>query len=226
MEIEEIEATKSTMDLSPPPYPPVRSLGPKIWAWAVTSLLLLAVVVVGATLLGVYMTQKHTEAVVDLAFMADGGEKVQQTVMVNDKNMAAFYININNTSTTILYDYQRGIIGFRSLGENRCYVTKMKDAVVPTMAEILNSIKVPANEDYGSSKFIYNFLPGEVKADRTKLGVPINLLCSDQPIYWGSQDDGRQQSRWWDKLKNAAKNVVNFIKKAEFEVNVSAKFKG
>ncbi|KAM9297002.1 surfactant protein C-like [Gastrophryne carolinensis] len=184
--MEQVEAQKSVSDLLPPPYLLRMGVRRKTWAWASVVFLLLAVIVVGGTLLGVYMAQKHTEAVVELAFQSASGEKVQQTVIVNDKqNVAAFHVNIDNTSTTILYDYNKGLVGFRRLGEIECYVMRMKDTKAPTMKDVLNSMNDSPGQNSTISKIIYNIQTENVKADRTKLGLYINLLCSDQPIYWG-----------------------------------------
>ncbi|KAM9297011.1 uncharacterized protein PAF06_016822 [Gastrophryne carolinensis] len=221
--MEEQGAKKSTMDppphfFQPPPYLPRMSVTRRSCAWASVVVLLLAVIVVGATLIGVYMTQKHTEAVVELALKSASGEKVQQTVMVNDKqNVAAFYVNMDNTSTTFLYDYNQGIVGFRRLGEKECYVMRMKDTKVPTMEDVLNSIKVSPGQDSGTSEITYNFQPGEEKADRTKLGLYINLLCSDQPIYWGVREQPQQRGwfkKKWKKFKNLIKKPPFYLPKS------------
>ncbi|XP_072282718.1 surfactant protein C-like [Pyxicephalus adspersus] len=168
----------------------------KTWAWAVIVLFLLAIIVVGATLIGVYMTQKHTEAVVEMAFHAKSGEKVQQTVMLNDEvNMAAFYVSSNNVSSTILYDYNHGFIGFRRSNGKNCYIVKMGKINVPTMADILKSIKQFQRQNTTSdSDLSYDLVPGE-EADRTTLGIPVNILCSDVPIHWAALSDNPQQ-RW------------------------------
>lgn len=173
----------------------------KTWAWAVVVLMLLAIIVVGATLIGVYMTQKHIEEVVEMAFEAKTGEKVQQTVMVNnEENVAAFYVSSNNVSSTVLYDYNHDIIGFRRINNQKCFAMKMDDVDFPSINDILKVIKhfqrQNATSDSGLS---YDLLEG-LEADRTKLGVPINILCSDVPIYWATQNKS-PQLRWKITIK-------------------------
>lgn len=69
---------------------------------------LLAGIIVAATLIGVYMTQKHTEQMVSLVSNAVDGKKVQQTISINvQENMAAIFSSSGNYSTTVLYDYRR-----------------------------------------------------------------------------------------------------------------------
>ncbi|XP_063799778.1 pulmonary surfactant-associated protein C-like isoform X2 [Pseudophryne corroboree] len=181
-------------------FPKMNERG-KTWMWSIVVLMLLAVIVVGATLVGVYMTQKHTEAVVEMAFNSKNGEKVQQTVMVsNGENVAAFYVNTNNTSSTVLYDYKHDIIGFRRMGNNRCYIMDMTTSDVPTMSDILKSVRNFQKQNVTSDTDIsYNLLEGE-EADRTKLGVHVNILCRDVPIYWATQNKS-PRLRWKFTIK-------------------------
>ncbi|XP_069804249.1 surfactant protein C-like [Dendropsophus ebraccatus] len=173
----------------------------KTWAWAIVVLMLLAIIVVGATLIGVYMTQKHIEEVVEMAFNAKSGEKVQQTVMLNrEENLAAFYVNTNNMSSTILYDYNHEIIGFRRMDNQKCLVLDMNGVNIPSMHDILRVIKHFQKQNATSdSDLSYDLVEG-LEADRTKLGVPINILCSDVPIYWATQNMS-PHLRWKITLK-------------------------
>ncbi|KAM4652853.1 surfactant protein C-like [Discoglossus pictus] len=159
----------------------------KTWAWSILVIMLLAVIVVGATLIGVYMTQKHTEAVVEMALHSKNGEKVQQTVMVNEEeNVAAFYVNTNNISSTIVYDYKHEIIGFRRTSSQKCYVMHMNGVNAPKINDILRGIKHLQSQNTTSEKDLsYDFSEGD-EADRTKLGITVNVLCSDVPIYWAT----------------------------------------
>ncbi|XP_077105588.1 uncharacterized protein LOC143764173 isoform X2 [Ranitomeya variabilis] len=175
---------------------PKMTEGKKTWAWAIAVLILLAIIVVGATLIGVYMTQKHIEEVVQMAFEAKNGEKIQQTVMVNDEeNVAAFYVNSNNISSTVLYDYNHDIIGFRRINNPKCLVVEMNDVSIPSMSDVLRVIKHFQQQNATSdSDLSYDLVEGE-EADRTTLGVPINILCSDVPIHWATQNKS-PRLRW------------------------------
>ncbi|KAM3921123.1 gastrokine-2-like [Leptodactylus fuscus] len=185
------------------------------WAWAVVVLMLLAIIVVGATLIGVYMTHKHIEEVVEMAFQAKNGEKVQQTVMVKkEENVAAFYVSSNNVSSTVLYDYNHDIIGFRRINNQKCFVVEMNGMNIPLMNDILRAIKYFQRQNSTSDNDLSYDLVEGVEADRTKLGVPINILCSDVPIYWASQNKS-PHLRWKFTLKfNIFGIDVSFIFKS------------
>ncbi|XP_053223783.1 pulmonary surfactant-associated protein C-like [Podarcis raffonei] len=70
-------------------------------------LVLLAIIIIGAILIGVYMTQQHTEKIIKITSSRGDGEVVEQTVMVNNQeSVAAFHIQSNTTSATVVYDYK------------------------------------------------------------------------------------------------------------------------
>ncbi|KAM9299675.1 surfactant protein C-like [Gastrophryne carolinensis] len=173
----------------------------KTWAWSMVVLILLAIIAVGATLIGVYMTQKHIEKVVEMAFHDKNGESVEQTIMVNNKeNLAAFYVNTNNVSSIILYDYNREVIAFRRTHAQKCYVMEMKNVRAPSMKDILNSLSHFQRQNLTSeSDLTYDVVEGE-EADRTQLGVPINILCGGTPIFWATQNNSPHQ-RWKLSIK-------------------------
>ncbi|OCT72373.1 pulmonary surfactant-associated protein C-like [Xenopus laevis] len=159
-------------------------------------LFLTAIIVVGATLIGVYMTQKHTEAVIQMALNDHNGEKVQQTVMVSDKeNIALFYVKANNESSTILYDYKQEVIAFRQMTSEKCYIMNMSQANVPKLKDILYDIKrFQATNTTRLNNMNYNLLEEE-EADNTKLGITVNILCSDATIYWATMSKS-ERLRW------------------------------
>ncbi|CAH2320404.1 pulmonary surfactant-associated C-like [Pelobates cultripes] len=186
----------------------------KTCIWSLVVLTLLAIIVVGATLVGVYMTQKHTEAVVEMAFNAKSGERVHQRVMVNDlEKIAAFYVTSNNISSTILYDYNHEIIGLRRIKGAKCFIINMDRVNVPTMEDILRGIKrFQRQNSTADTDLTYSITEGE-EAQRTELGTAINLLCSDVPIYWATPSQS-SHLRW---ILTINFNIFGFEVSVKFE---------
>ncbi|XP_053308357.1 uncharacterized protein LOC128470489 [Spea bombifrons] len=156
----------------------------KTLAWSLVVVALLAIIVVGATLVGVFLTQKHTEKVIQMAFLSKSGAEVQQLVMVDDReHVAAFYVTNNNVSSTIVYDYKHEVVGFRRLKGKKCFVMDMAEANVPSMNDILRGIRrFQAQNGTEENDFTYNIEEGE-EAERSGLGITINVLCRDVPVY-------------------------------------------
>ncbi|XP_075046537.1 surfactant protein C-like [Mixophyes fleayi] len=174
-----------SMDL--PPYTRFSKPTQTRKKWIVGTALgvLLAGIVVGAALIGVYMTQKHTEAMVTMAFHSDDGESSQQTISVDEQeNVAFIFISTSKYSASVLFDYKRNIIGIRMSNSSSCYVLSMDKFKTPSLHDILSSIKyLQANNTPLDDTITYSFTLGE-EANRRDLGINVNILCSDVAIYW------------------------------------------
>nr|XP_023963496.2 pulmonary surfactant-associated protein C-like isoform X1 [Chrysemys picta bellii] len=157
---------------------------------------LLAIIIIGAVLIGVYMTQKHTEKIIQITSSGSNGEVTEQTMMVSSQeNVAAFHIEGNTTSATVVYDYKHSLIGFRVQDRRKCLVVKMDKVAIPSLAEITQRIENFATQQVpGDNSMSYSFRERQL-ADRTTLGTSLNLLCSDVPIYWA--ENMQKERRGW-----------------------------
>ncbi|XP_008169301.3 pulmonary surfactant-associated protein C-like isoform X2 [Chrysemys picta bellii] len=156
---------------------------------------LLAIIIIGAVLIGVYMTQKHTEKIIQITSSGSNGEVTEQTMMVSSQeNVAAFHIEGNTTSATVVYDYKHSLIGFRVQDRRKCLVVKMDKVAIPSLAEITQRIENFATQVPGDNSMSYSFRERQL-ADRTTLGTSLNLLCSDVPIYWA--ENMQKERRGW-----------------------------
>ncbi|TFK06317.1 galectin-3 [Platysternon megacephalum] len=157
---------------------------------------LLAIIITGAILIGVHMTQKHTEKIIQITSSGSNGEMTEQTMMVSSQeNVAAFHVEGNTTSATVVYDYKHGLIGLRVQGRRKCLVVKMDKVAIPSLAEMIQRIENFATQQGpGDDNLSYTFSEGQL-ADHTALGMTLNILCSDVPIYW-AESTQKQQRRW------------------------------
>ncbi|XP_032625893.1 surfactant protein C-like isoform X2 [Chelonoidis abingdonii] len=145
--------------------------------------ILLGFFIVAGTLVGVHLTQKHTEKVLDVVIQGNKGEEEEQTAMVNEReNVAAFHIKRKKSTATVVYNYNQGLIGLRITNSKRCFVMKMDKLNIPSLDEISRDLP-HFNAKVSGDKMSYNFRGAE-PADRTTLGTTLNILCSDIPIYW------------------------------------------
>ncbi|XP_053223334.1 pulmonary surfactant-associated protein C-like [Podarcis raffonei] len=157
-------------------------------------LVLLAIIIIGAILIGVYMTQQHTEKIIKITSSRGDGDVVEQTMMVNNQeSVAAFHIQSNTTSATVVYDYKHGLIGFRIQDRKQCSVVAMDSVDVPSLSEITQGIEHFDEHDSGDDHVSYSFKQGKL-ADRTTLGTTMNILCSDVPVYWAENNHKAQRS--------------------------------
>ncbi|XP_061448990.1 uncharacterized protein LOC133368588 isoform X2 [Rhineura floridana] len=130
------------------------------------------------------MTQQHTERIIKTTSKRSDGEVVEQTVMVNNQeSVAAFHIQSNTTLATVVYDYKHRLIGFRIQDRKQCSVVAMDSVDVPSLHEITLGIEHIDEQISRDDHLSYSFKQGEL-ADRTVLGITMNILCSDVPLYW------------------------------------------
>ncbi|XP_065272998.1 pulmonary surfactant-associated protein C-like [Emys orbicularis] len=181
---------KSTTELTMPAQPPVYSSMPKVSTkqrriiLASVMVILLGFFIVAGALVGVYLTQKHTEKVLDMVIQGNKGEEEEQTAMVNEReNVAAFHIKRKKSTATVVYNYNQGLIGLRITNSKKCFVMKMDKLNIPSLDEISRDLPHFNAKQVSGDKMSYNFIEAE-PADRTTLGTTLNILCSDIPIYW------------------------------------------
>ncbi|XP_073459347.1 gastrokine-2-like isoform X2 [Aquarana catesbeiana] len=191
----EEKATKNS-DGDLPPYSlfPSTKQPKKKWIVGVSVALVLVLITVVSTLIGVYMTQKHTETMVMMKLNSQDGHNFQQTILVNEQeDVAVFIVHKNNFSSAILFDYKRRIIGMRTSNSTICQLLRMDDVQTPSIPEILKMIRIFQNNNTPpSEKITYNIIPVK-EANQVNLGMNMNILCSDVPIYWSKMVDLRER---------------------------------
>ncbi|XP_075696732.1 gastrokine-2-like [Rhinoderma darwinii] len=190
-------------NMDPPMYKSPESLSRKRWIVGIGLGALLIGIIVGATLIGVYMTQKHTEKMVTLVYNAGNGERVQQTITVNEQeNMAAIFVTRGNYSATVLYDYRRNIIGIRKTDGGACYVLRMDRSRTPSIRDILSHMDYAKTHNAsGDAQISYNIIP-ERAANPIDVGMGVNILCSDVAIYWANSVSPEYVRRLkWPKIE-------------------------
>ncbi|CAM4666369.1 unnamed protein product [Lepidochelys olivacea] len=181
---------KSTTELTVPAQPLVYSFMPKVSTTqqrimlASVMVILLGFFIVAGTLVGVYLTHKHTEKVLDMVIQGNKGEEEEQTAMVNEReNVAAFQVRRKKSTATVVYNYNQGLIGLRITNSKKCFMMKMDKLNIPSLDEISRDLPNFKAKQVSGDKMSYSFTEAE-PADRTTLGTTLNILCSDIPIYW------------------------------------------
>ncbi|XP_038236333.2 pulmonary surfactant-associated protein C-like [Dermochelys coriacea] len=181
---------KGITELTMPAQPPVYSFMPKVSTTqqriilASVVVILLGFFIVASALVGVYLTQNHTEKVLDMVIQGNKGEEEEQTAMVNEReNVAAFHVRKKKSTTIVVYNYNHGLIGLRITNSKKCFVMKMDKLNIPSLDEISRDLPNFNAKQVSGDKMSYSFTEAE-PADRTTLGTTLNILCSDIPIYW------------------------------------------
>ncbi|XP_030057864.1 surfactant protein C isoform X4 [Microcaecilia unicolor] len=104
----------------------------------VLCVVVVVIVLLGVLLLGLHMTQKHTETIFQMTIRGQEGEELEQHLSMNKKEDGAiFHISTGaNTSATVVYDYNKLLICFRPWPGQVCYITRMAKENIPTLDTI------------------------------------------------------------------------------------------
>ncbi|XP_069481380.1 surfactant protein C-like [Ambystoma mexicanum] len=197
--------TGSKMDLVE--SPPVYSISPKGWTpekrkkVVIISVVVvvLSLIAVAAILIGVKMTQDHTEHIFQTAFKNQDGSETQQTGTINSQeNVATFQVMGTNYTATVIYDYTNSLIAVR-MNSAVCFLTKMDKTKIPSLESISQSFQsLQSSRSSSTPPNISYTVQREEVVDRSVLGRSINTLCTTVPTYWAQESTGAQSRAVYD----------------------------
>uniref|UniRef100_A0A8C0KZL1 Surfactant protein C n=1 Tax=Canis lupus dingo TaxID=286419 RepID=A0A8C0KZL1_CANLU len=95
----------------------------------VVVIVLVVVVIVGALLMGLHMSQKHTEMVLEMSM---GGPEAQQRLALQERVGTTATFSIGSTGI-VVYDYQRLLIAYKPAPGTCCYIMKMTPENIPSL---------------------------------------------------------------------------------------------
>ncbi|KAF6307133.1 surfactant protein C [Rhinolophus ferrumequinum] len=150
----------------------------------VVVVVLVVVVIVGALLMGLHMSQKHTEMVLEMSI---AGPEAQQRLALSERVGTTATFSIGSTGI-VVYDYQRLLIAYKPAPGTYCYIMKMAPEAIPSLEALTRKFQnfqvkpeVPPaklsqekGHDTGSAS----------NGDLDFLGNTVNTLCGEVPLYY------------------------------------------
>ncbi|KAH1177825.1 pulmonary surfactant-associated protein C-like [Mauremys mutica] len=159
----------------------------------VVVIVLIVVVVLGALLLGLHVTQEHTETVLQMTIEGLEGEESRLRLSMDwEEEVATFHIDAGTHDPgTVVYDYSNLLISYKSWQGRACYITKMDKENIQGLDTVAKAFHqhlqlkslIPTPEQSEEEEEEEKGFPMPL-ADRSILGTTINILCSNVPIYW------------------------------------------
>ncbi|XP_054417031.1 pulmonary surfactant-associated protein C isoform X2 [Pongo abelii] len=151
----------------------------------VVVVVLVVVVIVGALLMGLHMSQKHTEMVLEMSI---GAPEAQQRLALSEHLVTTATFSIGSTGL-VVYDYQQLLIAYKPAPGTCCYIMKIAPESIPTLEALTRKVQnfqakpaVPRSKlgqaegrDAGSA-------PSE--GDPAFLGMAVSTLCGEVPLYY------------------------------------------
>ncbi|XP_032814231.2 gastrokine-1-like [Petromyzon marinus] len=198
---------------APPAYPAESRFSRKFIIICASLLLLLIAVVVAGVLLGVFIGGSNATELYKVIVKNKDGKPEEQTVQVNPKeNLATFYIQNGNISSTTLLDYGKNLVVMRTNDPGECYVREIGAEDFPSLSELRDSLKnlngktVQEKDNSEASSFV----PGPEIFDRSPFGRSSGHLCQDVRTFWLVKGNPTTRG-WWSKIKNAVVTVCSII---------------
>ncbi|XP_073180850.1 surfactant protein C-like [Lepidochelys kempii] len=157
----------------------------------VVVIVLIVVVVLGALLLGLHVTQEHTETVLQMTIEGLQGEESGLRLSMDwEEEVVTFLIDAGTHDPgTVVYDYSNLLISYKSWQGRACYITKMDkeniqglDTIAKAFHQHLQLKSLILTPEQGEEEEQKGF--PVTLADRSILGTTVNILCSNVPIYW------------------------------------------
>ncbi|NWU82233.1 PSPC protein, partial [Onychorhynchus coronatus] len=145
---------------------------------AAVAVVVLVVVIVSFLLLGLHITETHAETVLRMTIHGLDGEGTPQHLSMSKKERTGTFSVRDglNASATVVYDYSKLLVGYRSWRHRACYITRVARDNFPGLDAITDTFQRRQAEEVGDSAVPL--------ADRSILGTTINILCSTVPVYW------------------------------------------
>ncbi|XP_075411836.1 surfactant protein C [Tenrec ecaudatus] len=150
----------------------------------VVVVVLIVVVIVGALLMGLHMSQKHTEMVLEMSME---GPEAQQRLALSERAGTTATFSIGSTGM-VVYDYQRLLIAYKSAPGTCCYIMKMTPEGIPSLEALIRKFqnfqaksaalapKLGQEERRKSGS--------ESSGDPAFLGTTLSILCGEVPLYY------------------------------------------
>ncbi|XP_013917286.1 PREDICTED: pulmonary surfactant-associated protein C-like [Thamnophis sirtalis] len=148
---------------------------------------IVVLVVVGALLMGLYITQAHTEALLHMTIDELDGEESQLKFSMDKEEVATYYVDdgIHNPAT-IIYDFAKLLIGYKPEHQEACYLTRMDKENIQGLDTLLKEFQaklsvmhlMPKEKEKAQEEFFTS------QVDRSGLGTTINILCKHIPIFY------------------------------------------
>ncbi|XP_009999020.1 PREDICTED: pulmonary surfactant-associated protein C [Chaetura pelagica] len=147
---------------------------------AVVTVVTLLVVIVTFLLLGLHITETHAETVLRMTIQGLGGEGTPQHLSMSKRERVGTFAARDglNASATVVYDYSKLLVSYRSWSHPACYITRVDKDNIPGLDVVTQSFQRRQAEMKEAGEKVVAL------ADRSILGTSVNILCSSVPVYW------------------------------------------
>ncbi|KAI5167758.1 Pulmonary Surfactant-Associated Protein C [Manis pentadactyla] len=150
----------------------------------VVVVVLVVVVIVGALLMGLHMSQKHTEMVLEMSI---GGPEAQRRLFLSEHVGGTATFSIGSTGI-VVYDYQQLLIAYKPAPGTCCYIMKMAPESIPSLEALTRKFQnfqvkpamSPSKLDQEEGHDTGSASSGHLDF----LGTTVSTLCGEVPLFY------------------------------------------
>uniref|UniRef100_A0A8C6RAI6 Surfactant protein C n=1 Tax=Nannospalax galili TaxID=1026970 RepID=A0A8C6RAI6_NANGA len=151
----------------------------------VVVVVLVVVVIVGALLMGLHMSQKHTEMVLEMSI---GAPETQKRLPLGEHMDTTATFTIGSTGI-VVYDYQRLLTAYKPAPGTYCYIMKMAPESIPSLDVLTRKFqnfqaKSPPPASKLSQEEGHDAGSESSGGDLAFLGLAVSTLCGELPLYY------------------------------------------
>ncbi|XP_042523151.1 pulmonary surfactant-associated protein C isoform X1 [Dipodomys spectabilis] len=157
----------------------------------VVVVVLVVVVIVGALLMGLHMSQKHTEMVLEMSI---GAPEAQKHLALGEPMDTTATFSIGSTGI-VVYDYQRLLTAYKPAPGTCCYIMKMAPDSIPSLEALIRkfqNLQTPMYVSFQAKPASTSKLGPEEgldagsasPGDRAFLGLAMSTLCGELPLFY------------------------------------------
>uniref|UniRef100_A0A2K5CTU2 Surfactant protein C n=1 Tax=Aotus nancymaae TaxID=37293 RepID=A0A2K5CTU2_AOTNA len=157
----------------------------------VVVVVLVVVVIVGALLMGLHMSQKHTEMVLEMSI---GAPEAQQRLALSEHLGTTATFSIGSTGL-VVYDYQRLLITYKPAPGTCCYIMKIAPESIPSLEALTRKVQnfqmecsLQAKPEMPTSQLGqaegHDAGSAPSRGDSGFLGMAVSTLCGEVPLYY------------------------------------------
>ncbi|KAL1781123.1 pulmonary surfactant-associated protein C [Sigmodon hispidus] len=148
----------------------------------VVVVVLVVVVIVGALLMGLHMSQKHTEMVLEMSI---GAPETQKRLALSEHVDTVATFSVGPTGM-VVYDYQRLLTAYKPAPGTYCYIMKMTPESIPSLEAFTRKFQnFQAKPSASTAKLGQEEGQSESpRKDLAFLGLAVSTLCGELPLYY------------------------------------------
>ncbi|CAJ1080691.1 BRICHOS domain-containing protein 5 [Xyrichtys novacula] len=171
--------------------------------WLSLSASLLVIIIVLSVTGHLRLPTPHSQSsqIIRIMMPDQSGALINQSAVVDQENdLVTFSVTSHaNQTSTVLFDIKHGLICYKPMEQQSCFLRKMEKSDYDNMHSLLQEFthkshfQLSANETQRQKEFLG--VLADTQVDLSTLEEPLQALCHDRTIHWTRRVEGLGKQR-------------------------------